>query len=141
MKQDRPTTGCQPPLRVLYDGGCPLCRREIALYQRLQPRRPLEWIDIHADQGAPARFGISLEEAMARFHVLEGTQIRTGAAAFLLLWSAMPGWRHLAGIVRALRLQGLLERGYVWFARRRIRQGCTEDSCGIPPADVEAGSQ
>ncbi|MBK1722615.1 thiol-disulfide oxidoreductase DCC family protein [Thiocystis violacea] len=138
MTADRNTQDSPPTLRVLYDGGCPLCRREIALYQRLRPRRPLVWIDIHADAGAPGRFGISREAAMARFHVLDGEQIHTGAAAFLLLWSAMPGWRHLARLVQALRLDGVLERGYVWFARRRLRQRCTEDSCGIS-ASGDAG--
>lgn len=118
-------------LGVLYDGGCPLCRREIALYQRLRPRRPVEWIDIDADRAAPGRFGISREDAMARFHVLEGDRQHTGAAAFLVLWSAMPGWRHLATLARGLRLEALLERGYVWFARRRLRQRCNDARCDI----------
>lgn len=118
-------------LGVLYDGGCPLCRREIALYQRLNSRRPVEWIDIDADRDAPGRFGISRETAMARFHVFDGDTQHTGAAAFIVLWSAMPGWRHLATLVRGLRLEPVLERGYVWFARRRLRQRCSDASCDL----------
>jgi predicted DCC family thiol-disulfide oxidoreductase YuxK len=29
-----------PALTVLYDGACPLCRREIGVYRDLQPRSP-----------------------------------------------------------------------------------------------------
>ncbi len=31
---------CPTALTVLYDGACPLCRREIAVYRDLQPLQP-----------------------------------------------------------------------------------------------------
>lgn len=116
-------------LRVLYDGGCPLCRREIAIYRRLRPRRPVDWVDIDANPQAPSRYGLTVTQAMTRFHVIDGEQVVTGAAAFVTLWSALPVWRHLAAVVRALRLLPVLELGYAWFARRRLRRRCTEESC------------
>lgn len=118
-------------MRVLYDGGCPLCRREIAHYRRLRPGRVVQWVDIETDRQTPERHGIRWQDAMARFHVLEGETIHTGAAAFLVLWTAMPGWRHLAAAIRGLRIEPVIERGYVWFARRRLRQRCTDNQCGI----------
>jgi predicted DCC family thiol-disulfide oxidoreductase YuxK len=120
------------PLRVLYDGGCPLCRREIAVYQHLRPMRPVLWHDIDADWYLPEQLGITREEAMARFHVLDGERVQSGATAFLLLWSAMPGWRHLAALVERLGLEAVLERGYRWFARRRLRRRCSAVNCRIP---------
>lgn len=122
-------TANSTPLRVLFDGGCLLCRREIAHYRRLQPRRAVEWIDIDAAPEQPLPLGLSREQAMARFHVLEGERIETGAAAFVLLWRALPGWRWLAYLVQTLRLIGLMERGYLWFARRRLRQRCADGVC------------
>jgi len=124
-------TSKPPPLRVLYDGGCPLCRREIAHYQRLSPRRPIHWIDIDADPDQSLPLGLTRERVMARFHVLDGEDIRTGADAFVLLWSALPGWRQLARMVRLLHLVGWMERGYVWFAGRRLRQRCREGACRV----------
>ncbi len=118
-------------LRVLYDGGCPLCRGEIAHYQRLTPRTPVEWIDINADPSLCEAFGIPRETAMARFHVLEGDQVHTGAEAFVVLWVALPGWRHLATLVRGLGLIKLMEKGYRWFARRRLRRRCQDDHCAL----------
>jgi len=34
------------PLTVFYDGACPLCRREIAFYQRLDRAQRLVWRDV-----------------------------------------------------------------------------------------------
>ncbi len=68
---------------------------------------------------------------MARFHVLDGETVHTGAEAFLVLWSAMPGWRHLASMARILRLTPLLEQGYGWFARRRLRRRCQDGRCAV----------
>lgn len=118
-------------LHVLYDGGCPLCRREIAIYRRLRPRRPVQWVDIDADRTAPTRYGLSRPEAMARFHVIDGDRVDTGAAAFVTLWGALPAWRHLAAVVRALRLLPVLEWGYGWFARHRTRGRCTDEGCRV----------
>lgn len=126
-------TATPASLRVLYDGGCPLCRREIAHYQRLHPRQPIQWVDIAADPRPTLPFNLTIEQVMQRFHVLDGEHVLTGAAAFVRLWSALPGWWRLARLVRQLRLVGLLEHGYVWFARRRWRQRCREGVCQTGP--------
>ncbi|MBK1716134.1 thiol-disulfide oxidoreductase DCC family protein [Thiocystis violacea] len=132
MQADRRSGIAQTaPLQVLYDGGCPLCRREIGLYRRSRPRRPIDWIDIDADRQAPERFGLSREAAMARFHVIDGDEIRTGAAAFVRLWTALPGWRHLARTVRLTGVEPLMERGYVWFARKRLAERCADGACRV----------
>ncbi|EIC23660.1 thiol-disulfide oxidoreductase DCC family protein [Thiorhodovibrio frisius] len=129
--QDTSMQNSNSPLRVLYDGGCPLCRREIAHYQRPRPGRPVDWIDIDADPSACESLGITRESAMARFHVLEGSQIHTGAEAFVVLWSALPGWSLLAALARGLRLIPVMELGYAWFAQRRWKKRCQDDRCAV----------
>ena len=86
-------------LTVLYDGACPLCRREIAVYRDLQPLQsgsPVCFTDIsNASVSLPA--GTSREQLLARFHVQgRDGQLLSGAQAFLTLWAALPGWRWLA---------------------------------------------
>lgn len=108
-------------LTVLYDGACPLCRREIALYQRSEADAPLCFLDV-SDGGQALPPGTTRDGLMKRFHVQSPDgRLLSGAEAFVLLWAALPGWRWLA---RAARLPGvlwLMERGYRFFLRFRPR--------------------
>ncbi|MFT8612769.1 MAG: DCC1-like thiol-disulfide oxidoreductase family protein, partial [Gluconobacter oxydans] len=38
---------------VWFDGGCPLCRREIALMKRLDRRGAIRFINLESAQGCP----------------------------------------------------------------------------------------
>ena len=108
-----------PPLTVLYDGACPLCRREIGIYRSLQPNTPVCFADV-SDAALPLPPGTTREQLLARFHVRSRDgELLSGAAAFVALWTALPGWRWLA---LAGRLPGALwtmERTYIFFLRWR----------------------
>lgn len=115
---------------VLFDGGCPLCRREIDHYRRLRDADAVRWVDITCDDRLEQRFGVGVEAAMARFHVRDsGGRWHTGAQAFVELWSVLKRYRWLARLVRGLRLTAVLEWGYVRFAERRLRQRCRDGAC------------
>lgn len=119
---------------VLYDGGCPLCRREIDHYRRLRGADRLEWVDLAADDTDPAALAVDRAAAMARFHVRDRDgRWLTGAWAFAELWSHLPGYALLARGLRALRLLGPLDRAYTVFARWRLARRCTADACGTEP--------
>lgn len=80
------------PLTVLYDGGGPLCRREIGVYQGLQPNEPVCFTDV-SDPSVALPSGTTREHLLARFHVRGSDgQLLSGAQAFLALWAALPGW-------------------------------------------------
>lgn len=93
-------------LCVYYDGGCPLCRAEIASYQRTEGGESLRWVD--ASSGNAEQLGPDLDaaKALARMHVrrADGSLLQ-GAAAFAEIWSQLPRWRWLA---RLARLPGAL---------------------------------
>ena len=85
--------GALPLLTVYFDGSCPLCRREIAIYQRLPQALSMAWVDVSAGQDTG---GLSCEAAMARFHVRDSQgRLFSGAAAFSVMWRLFPGWRWL----------------------------------------------
>jgi predicted DCC family thiol-disulfide oxidoreductase YuxK len=99
---------------VLYDGGCPLCRREIALYRRAEGAEAIAWCDVSPADAAPS--GLSREEAMRRFHVIDADgRLRSGADAFIALWLSLPRWRWLGRAAGVPPLPWLLERAYRGF--------------------------
>lgn len=110
----------QDALTVYYDGGCPLCRREIQLYQGAPARVAIRWADVTQADQLPQ--GLSSTQALSRFHV-RNTQgeLLSGAAAFVALWQQLPGWRYLAGLAKLPGMLWLMERTYVHFLRFRPR--------------------
>ncbi|MCY7312924.1 MAG: DUF393 domain-containing protein [Pseudoxanthomonas sp.] len=111
-----------PPLTVLYDGACPLCRREIGIYRGLQPLHsdaPVCFADV-SDAALPLPPGTTREQLLARFHVRgRNGELLSGAQAFLALWAALPGWRWLALAGRLPGAAWLMEHSYRVFLRWR----------------------
>lgn len=103
-------------LLIWYDGGCPLCRREIALMRRLDRHAAIRFVDV---AGADTACPIDRAELLARFHALEDGQLRSGAAAFAAMWRAIPALRPLGLAARNRHVLSLLERLYVRFLRMR----------------------
>jgi predicted DCC family thiol-disulfide oxidoreductase YuxK len=74
----------RPELTLLYDGGCPLCLREVTFLRgRDQSRNPqqrrLAFVDIDAADYDPTSHGdISYREAMGRIHAIraDGSVLR-----------------------------------------------------------------
>ena len=109
-------------LTVLYDGACPLCRREIGVYRGLQANSPVCFADVSdvSDTAQPLPPGTTREQLMARFHVQRADgELLSGARAFLALWAALPGWRWLAFAGRLPGAVWVMERSYRVFLRGR----------------------
>ena len=103
---------------VWYDGGCPLCVREIALMRRLDRRRRIEWVDVSDGTSACP---IDRAELLARFHAREDGVMRSGAAAFAAMWRAIPALRPLGLLAWRRIVLRILEAAYIRFLRVRPR--------------------
>lgn len=111
--------GGSEPLTVFYDGACPLCRREIAFYQRLDRAQRLRWQDVALTAECPD--GYCQADLLARFHVMTGSgRMLSGAQAFAAVWRALPAPWPLAGrIAQWPVIDRLLEVAYRLFLRMR----------------------
>ena len=103
---------------VWFDGGCPLCQREIALMRRLDRGRAIAFVDV-APGTLPADCPVDRAALLARFHAMEGGQIVSGAAAFAAMWRAIPLLRPIGLAARNPLVLAALEVAYRVFLRLR----------------------
>jgi predicted DCC family thiol-disulfide oxidoreductase YuxK len=128
------------PLKVFFDGACPLCSREIDHYRRQDRQGKLTPIDISAPDFEPQRYGIALQAFMAELHAIDqaGTVYR-GVAAFRAIWRAFPektAYRVLGWLIGLPLIEPLAGIAYRLFARLRPhlpgrKAGCDSGSCRI----------
>lgn len=118
---------------VFFDGGCPLCHREIGHYRRVDRTGRLRWVDAAGEADSLAGYGLSIEDAMAELHVLdEAGQWQRGVDAFLIIWNNLPAYRWLAKLVSVTGLHRPLRVVYRRFAAWRYRRRCASGGCPVP---------
>ena len=103
-------------MRVYYDGACPLCRREIAFYQRRAGDAPIEWVDVSSVDGDAVEPDLTVRAAMGRFHIRNATgELVSGGAAFAALWVAIPGWKPLGRVMQTPPFSWIVRVAYRVF--------------------------
>jgi predicted DCC family thiol-disulfide oxidoreductase YuxK len=100
---------------IYYDGGCPVCAREIAFYRALPGAGDLVWQDVDSAEERVAA-DLSRAEALARLHArrVDGTLV-SGAAAFALIWASLPRFAWAARLLEVPPVLWLAEHGYCFF--------------------------
>jgi demethoxyubiquinone hydroxylase (CLK1/Coq7/Cat5 family) len=111
-------------LSVFFDGSCPLCVREVAVY-RSAPTPSVHWVDVSDTSAVIPLLGSGVQPQrsalLARFHVRTAKgEWLDGARAFTELWGQLGApWRALAFVCRLPGATSLLELGYGVFLRWR----------------------
>ncbi|HUU82818.1 MAG TPA: DUF393 domain-containing protein [Phycisphaerae bacterium] len=110
------------PFTVLYDGSCPLCRREAALLRRLDRGKGLLLLEDISRRGFEAEsYGRSMQELMAEIHgVLPDGRVVSGMEVFRRAYAAV-GLRWLLAPTGWPMIRGLADAAYLWFTKRRLR--------------------
>lgn len=119
-------------LHILYNGDCPICSREIALYRRQaeRTRADLVFDDLNGVDLAP--WGITPDQARRRLHARDGAQHLEGVAAFRALWQRLPGWRVLAWFTGLPGVRHLTEVVYDRIAAPWLyRRSCRARACRV----------
>jgi 3-demethoxyubiquinol 3-hydroxylase len=104
------------PVTIYYDGACPVCSAEIAVYQRQPGAQACTWVNAATCAEEALGPGLSRQDALARFHVRGADgQLVAGARGFAALWRALPRTRWLGRIAGAGPMPALLEVAYRGF--------------------------
>jgi predicted DCC family thiol-disulfide oxidoreductase YuxK len=115
-----PATATAPALTVYFDGACPVCSREIAVYQRQAGAQACAWVDVSQCSEETLGPGLDKNRALARLHVRRADGgLVDGAAAFVLMWQALPATRWLGRVAAVPPLPWILEGAYRAFLRLR----------------------
>jgi predicted DCC family thiol-disulfide oxidoreductase YuxK len=115
-------------LRVLYNGACPICAREIAHYRALAARHGADLAFDDLNTTDLAAWGLTPDQAMRRLHARAGSLRLAGLAAFRGLWERLPGWRWLAWLTGLPGIRQAADWSYEriaapWLYRRSCRAG------------------
>jgi len=135
-------------IRMLYDGGCPLCMREVdMLRQRDAGVGRIDFVDIDQEGYDPAlNAGITFEQAMGSIHAItrEG-EVVTGMPVFRRLYEVVGlGWVY--AVTRLPWVERAASAVYDVWARNRLavtgrppmeqilaaKQSCRDGACDLP---------
>lgn len=108
--------------QVFYDGGCPVCRREIGWYQNIRGGAGIAWIDVSDREDVPDGLppGTTLDQLMRRFTIMrQDGDVVSGGAGFIALWRALGPLRWLGRLADHGPGIWLGERFYRGFLRLR----------------------
>jgi predicted DCC family thiol-disulfide oxidoreductase YuxK len=86
---------------VLYNGACPICRREIDHYQALDRAgaQALAFVDISEPHPLLADVSLSEDAAKRRLHVVDADgRLLSGIPAFAAIWAHLPRYRWLSAL-------------------------------------------
>ncbi|XP_062314138.1 uncharacterized protein LOC134018271 [Osmerus eperlanus] len=123
-------------VKVLYDGECPICVKEIRFLQYLQRNRPskVDFVDISLPGYDQVKYqGISYEMAMKEMTVIDGNnKVQHGVPAFKVMYTAVGlGW--LGHILMWPPVKPFMDKSYAIFARNRLkwtgRDECSSGRC------------
>ncbi|MHB8709468.1 MAG: thiol-disulfide oxidoreductase DCC family protein [Desulfuromonadales bacterium] len=121
------------PLRIFFDGACPVCAREIAWYLRKDRDGRLEPVDISAADFDPQPYGVPRGEFLYELHAIDRAgNVFRGVEAFRAIWQAFPSvttYRLLSGILGLPVVNTLARFGYKVFARLRPQLPGRKDKC------------
>ena len=110
-------------LKVLYDGKCGICRKEINYYQGIANPELFDWIDVTVDEQVLATHNIGLAEALMQLHSIDSEgRVYTGVSSFIQIWQRLPYWRVLAKLAGLPGVKQVLQWLYKLFAERRFKK-------------------
>lgn len=108
-------------LKLLYDGECPICKREICILQKKESQTKIKFIDISSKEYSPfENNNIDYNTAMSQIHAIDGQgNLLVGIPAFASVY-ARSQLLITSTLMRIPFIKRLLNPLYTLFAKKRL---------------------
>ena len=131
--------------KMLYDGDCPFCRREVRWLQRWNRQGHLDFEDVASPDFDSSRYGKTREELLGVIHgVCPDGRIVSRLEVFRQAYRAVGlGW--LIAPTAWPLLKWMFDRLYALFAEHRVQLGrlfgrsCASGACAVAPRRKSSG--
>lgn len=122
---------------VYYDGGCPICSREIETYRKKDKNERIIFEDISAPDFDPIEYGLDPKKIHKKMHArTPDDKIVTGVNAFITIWREIESLKFLVPLAQFRPIYLILSVGYWCFAKLRPllpRKTCDSEVCFRDP--------
>jgi predicted DCC family thiol-disulfide oxidoreductase YuxK len=124
-------------IKMLFDGKCPLCFREVAMLRKRNRDGLIAFEDIAEPGFSPTMYGLTMQQVIGGMHAVrpDGSIVR-GVDVFAEVYQAI-GWTWLARPLQWKLTRPFAKLGYRIFAWIRPRLSrfdpaqCESDRCGV----------
>lgn len=117
------TLNAQAPVTLYHDGHCPFCRVEVAWLAKHPYHERVKLVDIQSSEFDAKAIGRSFDAMMGQLHLQDRQgHWYVGMDASRALYAVL-GYRRLVRLSCLPGLRSVMDAGYRFFARRRIRLG------------------
>lgn len=107
-------------LKLLYDGTCLVCHKEISYYMKHDKNKVLEPIDISSESFKAQDYQLTPYAVNKYFHVIDQNgRLFVGVEAFTKIWKSLEGFETWYKIGGSKVARPFLEFGYFFFIHLR----------------------
>lgn len=108
-------------LKLLYDGECPICKREICILQKKESQTKIKFIDISSKEYSPFEHNnIDYNTAMSQIHAIDGKgNLLVGISAFAAVYASCQ-LLVTSTLLRIPFIKRTLKPLYTLFAKKRL---------------------
>ena len=111
-------------IKILYDGNCGLCSKEINYYKKIDKKNVFEWVNVYTDDFYLKKLAILKTEALMELHAIDKEgNVYKGVDSFILIWKNLSFlWSILGILVSFYPIYIIAKFAYKKFAIKRFNK-------------------
>jgi predicted DCC family thiol-disulfide oxidoreductase YuxK len=126
-----------PKMTFYYDGECPLCNRTKITVQHFDRCGKIDFKTVqYFSEQDPLLNGISQDDLLNNVHSVRNGKVYKGIDTYIQVLDCIWCTKPLGWLLRIPGIYHLEKKVYVFIAKNRNTERCTEENCGYTPPAV-----